>query len=634
MLFFHRKRSATPENPLPQDEQRDHGSSSDAAGGEDSTLPPYFHDLDDVQKQIYRRPFGPDGFPIDAWTDPYYETWFYEHRASEQELQEQRRLQATLAHRPTFSFIVPLYKTPLDYLSTMADSVLAQTYQDLQLVLVNASPELPELAEAVESYRQRDPRVSVVTLQRNLGITENTNHGLAAATGDFCCFLDHDDFIELNLLFEYASALNEDPTIDFIYCDEDMVRLDESTRTFRYLNPMFKPQLSPELLLCKNYVIHLMTVRRTLIESMPKPDARYDGAQDYNMVLRCITRARSVRCIEKVLYHWRIHPASTATNPDSKPYSRIANKLSVFSHIETRHLNAALVSSGIFNLHNVWFEGSTPTTSIVASCTHDPKTSRDFLVSLAEANLLASTELVLVGNEHVMREVLRSMALEGYPIPEVSTLISSRGNLLCDFNDGANRATGENLVFIDDLCSFVTPQPLKQLGTLCELDGVGITAPKLLYLNGSTKCFGVAVTEKRIMPLHRGYPDDFPAYQCNTRAFQNVSACSLQGLCIPRDLFLGLGGFDERFEGEIGAADLCRRALDRGLRIVATPLVKIEVNEAAPRTPYDTQAQEPDFSIRDLELFDTKWPGVRAAGDPYYSSNFDQASPYNQLPRP
>ena len=87
-------------------------------------------------------------------------------------------------------------------------------------------------------------------------------------------------------------------------------------------------------------------------------------------------------------------------------------------------------------------------------------------------------------------------------------------------------------------------------------------------------------------------------------------------------------------EGEIAAADLCRRVLQRGLRVVVSPTIKLEVDEPSPKEPYDRLIHSLDYGLRDLELFDKKWPGVRAAGDPYYNSNFDQASPYNQLPRP
>ena len=629
MLFFHRKRSATPENPLPQDEQGDHGSSGDAAGGEDSTLPPYFHDLDDVQKQIYRRPFGPDGFPIDAWTDPYYETWFYEHRASEQELQEQRRLQATLAHRPTFSFIVPLYKTPLDYLSTMADSVLAQTYQNLQLVLVNASPELPELSAAVETYRQSDPRVSVVTLQSNLGITENTNHGLAAATGDFCCFLDHDDFIEPNLLFEYASALNEDPTIDVLYCDEDLVSFDEKRGEFRYLHPMFKPQISPELLLCKNYAVHLMTVRRSLVDSMPRPDSRYDGAQDYNMILFCAHHARKTLGIQKVLYHWRISDNSTAANPEAKPYSRQAYKLSAYNELMRSEVRGTIVSSGLINIHNIWMNCRDASVSLVVDCFSQEHEIEGFLRYLAQNGLDSAPEILLLPREEV--EDTNHIPLSTLNCSVIPTTAVSKGERL---NTGASHAQGEFLVFLDSACSFISPEPLFQLSGLASLNGVGAVSPKVLYRDGCTKSFGVAVTDKRIMPLHRGYPDDFPAYQCNARAIQDMSACALQGLCVARSLFDSLEGFDCRFESEVLGADLCKRIRDLGMRVVVTPTVKLEVNEASPTRPYNTESHAPDFTSHDIELYDEKWPGARACGDPYYSSNLDQASPYYQLTRP
>ena len=192
-----------------------------------------------------REPVDPNPFPIDAWTDPAYAAWFELHKASDEELECQRALSDDFEIKPTFSFIVPLYKTPLDYLRVMANSVLEQTYGNLQLVLVNASPELPALVSAVHALEVCDSRVTVVTLEENLGITENTNAGLAAATGDFCCFLDHDDYIDADLLFEYVRAINDRPETDFLYCDEDLVLEDKKMGRFIHQNPFFKPDFSP-----------------------------------------------------------------------------------------------------------------------------------------------------------------------------------------------------------------------------------------------------------------------------------------------------------------------------------------------------------------------------------------------------
>ena len=158
-----------------------------------------------------------DRFPIDAWTDPNYQEWFERHKASAETLNAQR------AHRfdsaPTFSIVVPLFETPLDYLRAVVGSVQAQTYQGYELVLVNASPENDELRREVEKLTREDDKIVHVVLDGNYGITENTNRGIEAASGDFLSFLDHDDFLEPDTLFEFASALERDPLIDVLYCD-------------------------------------------------------------------------------------------------------------------------------------------------------------------------------------------------------------------------------------------------------------------------------------------------------------------------------------------------------------------------------------------------------------------------------
>lgn len=143
--------------------------------------------------------------------------------------------------------------------------------------------------------------------------------------------------------------------------------------------------------------------------------------------------------------------------------------------------------------------------------------------------------------------------------------------------------------------------------------------------------YGIAVTSERIMPLYRGYEDDFPGYQCNLRAFQNVSACGVQGLTISRELFERIGGFDERFESEVGAADLCHRVLDEDLRVAQTCTVKLRTSDVCPDHFYVSSENAPDFSDADIALFDEKWPGVRKAGDPYYNVNLDQMSEYCQI---
>ena len=572
-------------------------------------------------------------FPIDAWTDASYASWFEVHKATEFELEQQRKAANEFRINPMFSFIVPLYRTPLDYLRVMSESVLGQTYENLQLVLVNASPELPTLASAVHALEVRDSRVTVVTLEENLGITENTNAGIAAAMGDFCCFLDHDDYIDCDLLFEYVKKINERPEIDFLYCDEDLVIEDDKTASFSHRNPFFKPDYSPELLLCKNGIIHLMTIRKSIIEAMPKPGAEFDGSQDYNMALFCSSAAQEVCHVPRVMYHWRISENSTATNPDSKPYSLYSCRKAQATHFERQQIDASIVSSGIYLLHNPWFKAPASKVSVVVDI-------QPWLEGLDNGRGAAFDaidqflEFFLQNNSHDDFEIL----LVGHGVDSwrfgnhVRTLDGPMGvSHFSRLNIGASHACGEYLIFLDAGCSFDTAEPIEQLLGLCSLEGVGVAAPKILYRGGRNKMYGIAVTSERIMPLYRGYEDDFPGYQCNLRAFQNVSACGVQGLTISRELFERIGGFDERFESEVGAADLCHRVLDEDLRVAQTCTVKLRTSDVCPDHFYVSSENAPDISDADIALFDEKWPGVRKAGDPYYNVNLDQMSEYCQI---
>ena len=569
------------------------------------------------------RPVERNPFPVDAWTDPGYEQWFQAHRATDAELARQRAESEGMAERPVFSFIVPLYKTPLDYLEVMARSVLDQTYPALQLVLVNASPELPELSEAAAALAARDERVTVVALEGNLGITENTNAGIAVATGDFCCFLDHDDFIEPNLLFEYVQALHEHPDIDVLYCDEDMVE-DGGAGDFRHVHPLFKPDYSPEFLLSKNYLMHLMTIRRSIIGQMPLPDARFDGSQDFNMALWCTAHARRVARVPRVLYHWRIHAQSTATNPDSKPYTLRSCRLALAGQVERLGLSATIIEMGIYLLHALWFQASgAARVSVVV----DVRSADDlplFAELFCQNNSCPQVEVLLVGADEGAASGLGDI-FRAVSCPAGATRYER-------LNLGASQAQGDYLLFMDSGCRFDTAQPLEQLMGLCAVEGVGVAAPKVRYGDGRTKSYGVAVTGAGIFPRYRGYEDDFPGYQCSLRAFQNASAVEFEGMMVARALFEELGGFDAAYASEIGAVEFCHRVRASGARVALTPTVKLHTDAPCPEQCFVAAKNAPDYTVLDLARFDASWPGVRAEGDSYGNPQCDQVSGYCQLP--
>lgn len=586
-----------------------------------------FEGLRWVKRRLFPSLADPDPFPIDAWTDPAYAAWFERHKATMQELNAQRS--ASLSQRPCFSIVVPLFRTPIEYLCDMVDSVLGQTYDKLELILVNASPGDAALAAKVSEYHENDSRVRCISLPENRGIAGNTAVGIAQAEGDFVCFLDHDDFLEPDALFRFAVAVDDDPSIDVLYCDEDLVERMQG-KGFVHKHPFFKPSYSPELMLCKNGIIHLMTIRRELLLGMPEPDRCLDGAQDYSMVLYAIARARGVHHVPRVLYHWRINEGSTANDPDAKPYARLASRVAVAQDVDDSFPDARIIGSGIVNTQNLWFGSpdARPVVSMIVDCGDDLESLDAFMELFRQTNSYESVEVIAVWIEGEGSESSRVMACDAEVVG-----VALGSTRFARFNAGAEAAAGEYLVFMDANASFQTPEPLEQLLGFCMREGVGAVAPKTLYADGSVRCYGVAVTSERIMPLYRGYPDDFPGYQCNLRSFQNSSAASYLGLMTSRALFRRLGGFDEGYEGEIGTAEYCRRLLESGQRIASMCTVKLQAGDRCSLSRYDNATNAPDFTLQDLERFDEKWPGVRAAGDPYFNCNLDQSSSYFQVAR-
>lgn len=563
----------------------------------------------------------PDPFPEDAWTDPTYSSWLEHHRATLDELEAQR---ASREYKDTsFSIIVPLYRTPLDYLSDMIESVLAQTHAEFELILVNGSAEDPVLSEALCIYQEVDSRVKVVSLEENRGIAGNTAAGLTVATNDYVVLIDHDDRIEPDALFEYARAIEMHPDAPFYYCDEDLFEAGDKGE-FVYKNPLFKPDFSRSLLACKNYILHMLCFQRTQLEARGVPDPSYDGAQDYKMIIDALGEGVVPHHIPKVLYHWRISEASTATNPDSKPYGKIAYQKCLQEISQRDWDGARIVGTDIENLFDPWCTAtnSDVSVSLVIDVVHEDDVV-GFLQRFEGINSFANCELIFVGSSPV------ELPPSAYRISWVKA--PANAGLFERLDQGARSAQGTHFLFLDAGCSFLSPEPLEQLVNTVERSWIGVVAPKVLYADRAIKGYGIAVTPERIMPLYRGFPGDWTGYQCNLRALQENSACGWQGVIISKKLFESIGGFDGRFTGEIGMADLCHRAMLTHGSAAVICTVMLMTSDACPQEHYDNATNAPDFAPEDLALFDEKWPDIRAAGDPYFNKNLDQSSSYFQI---
>ncbi len=267
-----------------------------------------------------------------------------------------------------FSIVVPLYNTPEKYLREMIDSVVAQTYGNWELILCDASP---EPLKVIEEYTKVDPRIRYFHLERNAGISENTNRGLEKASGDYIGLLDHDDVLTPDALYEMSRVIRKSMSknklvkyaglpIRLIYSDED--KMDGEGR--RFYEHHEKPAFNMDYLMSNNYICHFTMIRSDLIKRH-KLRKDYDGAQDYDLFLRVCAEAvllmpqasSQIVHIGKVLYHWRCHEDSTASNPASKTYAYEAGRKALQKFADTYALAAEAKDLEHVGFYRLDYEG-------------------------------------------------------------------------------------------------------------------------------------------------------------------------------------------------------------------------------------------------------------------------------------
>ncbi len=266
--------------------------------------------------------------------------------------------------RHLLSVVTPVYDPPREAFEACVRSVLTQDYDHWEWCLADDCSPAPWVWPRLQELAAKDPRIKVTRRDANGGISAATNSALELATGEFVVLLDNDDQLTPDALGAINHELWIDPTIDYLYSDEDKVDDDGN-----FFDLFEKPDWSPERLLCQNYCSHLSALRRSIVTDVGGFRPEYDGAQDYDMVLRVTERARKVAHVQRVLYHWRAVEGSTATSVDAKPYAVDAGQRAVADALQRRGVPGEVVDIG-YGYHRVRRElTSTPKVSIIVPTT-------------------------------------------------------------------------------------------------------------------------------------------------------------------------------------------------------------------------------------------------------------------------
>ena len=269
--------------------------------------------------------------------DRKYEIYFDTVRPGEEILEEQRK--TDFKYKPLLSILVPLYETDFIFLDELIKSIQAQTYSNWQICFSDGSRDKSRLRDKVAWYQKDDDRILYIGEgEDTLGISSNTNQAYTLATGDYIVLGDHDDLFMPDAFYEVVKAINEDRSIDVIYTDED--KTDEGG--IRHFEPSMKPAFNPDLLQSCNYITHMFVAKKSLVEKAGLFDDIYNGAQDYDFILRCTELAEKIHHIPKILYSWRVNATSTAGNVEAKLYAYDAGVKAVQAHYDRIGIKATV----------------------------------------------------------------------------------------------------------------------------------------------------------------------------------------------------------------------------------------------------------------------------------------------------
>ena len=553
-----------------------------------------------------------------------YDTWLRIMRVSRQELFEQRKTKFSYA--PKFSVVVPLYHTPAKFLKDLVRSMMYQSYANWELCLVNASPEDVHLTSLLENWAMRDKRIRVIRLEKNLGIAQNTNAGIAASTGEFIAFLDHDDFLEPDALFCYADALNKDKTIDVFYSDED--KTDEYAAHYFY--PHFKSDFNIDLLHANNYMCHFLAVRKSLVDTVGGLNEKFDGAQDYDFVLRLTENTKKIYHCPRILYHWRCSNQSTAANQGNKMYAIHAGKAALNAHYKRIGWNARAQEGAVDGWYQTKFTlKEEPLVSILIPNKDHTDDLDVCLNSFFERADYQNYEFIIIENNSVLPETFAYYEKIEKEHDNVKVVYWEAGfNYSAINNFGFKFAKGDYIMLLNNDVELITPDIFQSMLGFCMRPEVGIVGAKLLYNDHTVQHAGVLVGAGGLADhVFKGIHEDDPGYMGRAISSRDVSAVTAACLLVKRSVYEEVGGLEDEFQVAFNDVDFCLKVRKAGYLIVYDADVKLFHYESKSRGMEDTTERFIRFG-NEMMLLNSKWDILSTFVDPYYNPNLSYLEYY------
>ena len=581
----------------------------------DSVTKTYTIDIEELRKQNKPKGFLSRLFGKESVAEGGYEAWLARHKVDKRTLRRQKH--AAFAQKPLISIVIPLYCTPLPYLKELLESVRRQSYENWQLCLADGSPD-DKAKEFIEKHYGREKRIVYRKLEENGGISVNTNEAVALAAGEYLMLCDHDDTLEPDALYEIVKAIN-DTGADVLYTDEDKVSMDGR----HYFDPNFKPDFNLFRLRENNYICHIFVVKKSLTDETGLLRSEFDGAQDFDFILRCCEKAQKITHIPKVLYHWRCHMDSTAADPSSKAYAYEAGRKAVREHYQRLGIDAKVEMTerpGWYRSH-VKVQGNPLISVIIPNKDHTDDLEL-CLFSMTRKSTYRNYEILIVENNSEKEETFEYYRKlpDRYPKARVLTW-EKEFNYSAINNFAAKEAKGEYLLFLNNDVEILTPDWMEEMLQNCQQENVAAVGAKLYYPDDTIQHAGVVLGLGGIAGhiMCRASKED-PGYFGRMISVQEISAVTAACMMVKKSDFDAVGGLDETFQVAFNDIDLCMKFRAAGKKIIFTPYAELYHYESKSRGLEDTPEKQFRFD-KEVKRFQEKWAQQLEMEDPYYSPN-------------
>jgi len=530
-----------------------------------------------------------------------------------------KRMVSGMKEQPLLSIIMPVFDPPIELLREAIESIRNQVYGNWQLCIADDASTDEAVRDLLEQYEEEDRRISIAWRDKNGHISRASNSALAMAKGAFVVLMDQDDLLPAHALFLVAETVNCHSDVQMIYSDEDKIDLNGVRHT-----PSFKCDWNPDLFLSYNYFSHLGVYRSSLVREVGGFRPGFEGAQDYDLALRCMEKIRpdQIVHIPHILYHWRTVAGSTSLSTREKPYAIAAGKKALDDFLRRNGWQARCEEQ--VNSYRIRYTAqiSPPLVSLVIPVLSRSGRFRKCIESIVTQTDYAACEVLLidaVGLDARWIAGLQDKIEHGmfHCLTPDASVKSSAGL----FNFGVAHAQGDMIALLHDDVQVITPGWLSEMVSHGCRDGVAAVGARLWYPNRTLQHGGMILgIHGTVGNAHRGLVKGFPGYRRRAELIQNFSAVSGACMVMKKELFEFIGGFDEGVFSDIYYdVDCCLKLAGHGFRHVWTPYAELYHSEISRLDPAHSQASRLSILNARRELI-RQWEN-ELRNDPAYNPN-------------